>query len=177
MFKIEWKKSSLKSFEKKMKSIINELPNSAKEGVNDALKHTQDVALKNKRGSRDEKMIPIEIVDFSKNKVVGRVYTDKDLFSYAPFLEFGTGTKAELPHIGKTKTFIASGYRYWLLPVEKVDRKFAPERMINIKGELFYIMFATQPYPFMRPASFSTREENANLVDERVGKMLTEVLK
>ena len=38
-------------------------------------------------------------------------------------------------------------------------------------------MFATQPYPFMRPASFSSREENANLVDERIGKMLTEVLK
>lgn len=160
-----------------MNKMLKELPNSARDGLNDALKHTQEVALKNKRGSRDEKLIPIEIVDFDKNKVVGRVYTDKDLFSYASFLEYGTGTKAELPHIGKTKTFIASGYRYWLLPVEKVDRKFAPERMINIKGELFYIMFATQPYPFMRPTAFSTRKENADLVDERIGKMLSEVLK
>ena len=102
---------------------------------------------------------------------------DKDIFSYAPFLEFGTGTKAELPHIGKTKTFIASGYRYWFLPVDKVDKKFSPERVINIDGELFYIMFATQPYPFMRPASFTSRQENADLVNERIGKFLTEVLK
>jgi hypothetical protein len=29
----------------------------------------------------------------------------------------------------------------------------------------------------MRPASFSSRQENADLVNERIGKMLMEVLK
>lgn len=177
MFKVEWDKQSLNSFYQKMDKIIRGLPERTKLGVNDALENTQEKALNNKRGSKDKKMIPIEIVDFNKNEVVGRVYTDKDIFSYAPFLEFGTGTKAELPHIGKTKTFIASGYRYWFLPVDKVDKKFSPERVINIDGELFYIMFATQPYPFMRPASFTSRQENADLVNERIGKFLTEVLK
>lgn len=116
-------------------------------------------------------------MDFDKGKVVGRVYTNKDLFSHAPFLEYGTGTKAELPHIGQTKTFIQSGYRYWFLPVEKVDKQFSPERIIVIDGKQFYLMFATKPYPFMRPASFSSRQENADLVNERIGKMLMEVLK
>lgn len=177
MFKVEWEKRSLDNFYKKMEKLIKGLPENTKLGIEDALGNTQEKALDNKRGKKDKKMIPIEIIDFNKNQVVGRVYTDKDLFNYAPFLEFGTGTKAELSHIGKTKTFIASGYRYWFLPVDKVDRAFSPERIINIGGELFYIMFATQPYPFMRPASFSSREENANLVDERIGKFITEVLK
>lgn len=177
MFKIEWEKNSLDSFYKKMNNLVKKLPESAKLGVNDALKNTQETALKNKRGSRNEKLIPIQIVDFNKYEVVGRVYTDKDLFSYAPFLEFGTGTKAELPHIGKTKTFIASGYQYWFLPVEKVDRQFSPERIVVIDGQQFYLMFATKPFPFMRPASFSSRQENADLVNERIGKLLMEVLK
>ena len=177
MIEIEWNEKKLNRFEKKMGNILSELPNSAKSGVEDALKNLQKKALDNKRGSKDEKMIPVEIVDFDKMKVVGRVYTDKDLFSYASFLEFGTGTKAELEHIGTTKTFIESGYQYWLLPVEKVDRKFAPERMINIKGNMFYIMYATRPYPFMRPASFSSRKENAELIKKKIAYMLKEVLK
>lgn len=177
MIKVEWNKENLKSFEKKMEAIINKLPEATKYGVEDSLKNTQEKALKNKRGNKDEKMIPIELLDFDKGKVVGRVYTNKDLFSYAPFLEFGTGTEAELPHIGKTKTFIQSGFRYWYLPVEKVDRQFSPERIVVIGGQQFYLMFATRPYPFMRPASFSSRQENADMLNERIGKLLMEVLK
>ena len=32
------------------------------------------------------------------------------------FDEYGTGLNAQLPHIGKTPTFIASGYKYWYMP-------------------------------------------------------------
>lgn len=177
MISVEWNKDNLKSFEKKMETIIKKLPEATKMGVNDSLKNTQEKALQNKRGNKDKKLIPIEILDFDKNKIVGRVYTNKELFSCAPFVEFGTGTKAELPHIGKTKTFIASGYQYWFLPVEKVDRQFSPERIVVIGGQQFYIMFATKPYPFMRPAAFSSRKENVDLINERIGKMLMEVLK
>lgn len=177
MIDISWNKNNLKNFEKKMEALIKKLPEATKKGVEDSLKNTQEKALKNKRGSKNKKLIPIELLDFDKGKVVGRVYTDKILFSHAPFLEFGTGTEAELPHIGKTKTFIASGYQYWFLPVEKVDRQFSPERIVVIDGQQFYLMFATKPYPFMRPASFSSRQENTELVNERIGKLLMEVLK
>lgn len=178
MISIEWNKDSLSSFEKKMETLIRKLPEAAKMGVDDALKNTQEKALQNKRGNKDEKLIPIEIFDFDKNKVVGRVYTNKDLFSHACFLEFGTGAKADgtLPHIGKTKTFIESGMQYWFLPIEKIDKNLN-NPVINIKGELFYIMFATKPYPFMRTAAFYSRRENADLINERIGKMILEVLK
>ncbi|MCI9434776.1 MAG: hypothetical protein HFI86_05870 [Bacilli bacterium] len=177
MISIEWNKDNLKNFERKIETLIKQLPETTKIGVEDSLKNTQEKALQNKRGSKDKKLIPIEILDFNKGEVVGRVYTDKNLFSHAVFMEYGTGTKAELPHIGKTKTFIASGYQYWYLPVEKVDKQFSPERIITINGRQFYLMFATKPYPFMRPASFSSRQENADLLNERIGKLLMEVLK
>ena len=80
MIDISWNKDNLKSFEKKMETIIKKLPETAKLGVEDSLKNTQEKALKNKRGNKDEKLIPIEILDFDKGKVVGRVYTNKDLY-------------------------------------------------------------------------------------------------
>ena len=49
MIDISWNKENLKSFEKKMEALIKELPETAKLGVNDALKNTQEKALKNKR--------------------------------------------------------------------------------------------------------------------------------
>lgn len=177
MISVEWNKQDLKNFYNKMDKIIREMPKRAEIGVKNALENTQEKALSNKRGSKDKRMIPFEIVEASTNSVIGRVYTDKDLFSYAPFLEYGTGTKAEKPHIGTTETFIKSGYRYWYLPVEKVDRKFSPQRIININGQQYYIMYATQPYPFMRPASFSSRKENADCLNEEIGKLFVEVLR
>lgn len=177
MISVEWNKKSLNSFYNKMDKILQELPKRAENGMNNALKNTQEKALTNKRGSKDERLIPYEIVEANSKQIIGRVYTDKDLFDYAPFLEFGTGTKAEKPHIGKTKTFIESGYKYWYLPVEKANREFSPSRIINIDGNLFYIMYATQPYPFMRPASFSSRQESADCINEEVGKLFVEVLR
>lgn len=177
MISAEWNKRDLDNFYNKMDKIIRELPKRAEIGLNQALENTQEKALSNKRGFKDKKLILYEIVERTTNQVIGRVYTDKDLFSYAPFLEYGTGTKAEKPHIGKTKTFIESGYQYWYLPVEKASREFSPQRVINIKGKLFYIMYATRPYPFMRPASISSRQENADCINEEIGKLFVEVLK
>lgn len=175
MISVEWNKKSLNNFYDKMDKVIKEMPKRTEIGMKNALGNVQEKALANKRGNKDKRLIPIEIVDVNSKQIVGRVYTDKDLFSHAPFLEFGTGTKAELEHIGKTATFIASGYRYWLLPVDKVDKQFSPDRIVNINGELFYLMFATKPYPFMRPASFSSRQESADYINEEIGKLLMEV--
>ena len=49
MIDISWNKDNLKSFEKKMETIIKKLPETAKLGVEDSLKNTQEKALKNKK--------------------------------------------------------------------------------------------------------------------------------
>ena len=156
MFSCEIKR---KSYTKEVVSRIeSKLPNA----MENLMQYAKEVALRNKRGNKDSNLILFEI--FVENKEVkGRLYTN---FDYAMFLEYGTGTEAEMPHIGHTKTFMESGYRYWFLPKEVADSKgkeFSPRRLINIKGELFYMMFATQPHPFMRPTAFDL-ENNATKI-------------
>lgn len=154
------------------------MPEISKLGINEAWENTQEKALQNKRGNKDKKMIPVEIVDFDKGKVVGRVYTDKELFSYASYLEYGTGTYARLPHIGKTFYFKKSGYTWWLLPVDKAKNRLNNKVIYSEKTQTYYyVMFATRPYPFMRPASFSSKRENVDILNEKIGKLLSEVLK
>ena len=144
------------------KDIIKQIEKSMPNAIEKVLKYGQDIALENKRGSKDKENVLYEIT-IDKNGVSGRLYTN---FDYALFLEYGTGTLAELPHIGHTETFKASGYTYWFLPKEVADAKgksFNSNRLINIKGELFYIMFPTQPFPFMRPTAFELENKAINI--------------
>lgn len=190
MIDISWNKDNLKSFENKMDTLIKRLPGATKLSVEDSLKNTQEKALENKKGSKDTKLILTEIIDCSNGKVVGRVYTNKNSFSFAPFLEFGTGNKADgtLPHIGKTKMFTKSGMQFWYAPADKIKRQYSDSAFIDLAGEKipmnvnfngakYVLTYATKPYPFMRPAIFTTRQENADLINEKIGKLLMEVLK
>ena len=166
MIEISWGQKGLNSFYKKMETIINNLADHTYNGIEKASEDTRKYALNQKRGSKDDSLILKELTK-SANEVLSRIYTN---FKYATFLEYGTGTKAEMPHIGNTKTFIESGFRYWLLPVEKADREFSPQRIIVIDGKQFYLMFATQPYPFMRPAAFYTEGNSLNITKEEIRK-------
>ena len=143
-----------------MKKIENSLP----KAMEHVMQKSKQSALSKKRGSKEDNLILYELTK-NGEKFEGRLYTN---FDYALFLEFGTGIKAEMPHIGHTETFKKSGYTYWFLPKELADAKgkeFAPQRVINIKGNLYYIMFSTQPFPFMRPTAF---EMETSVLDDFV---------
>ncbi len=149
-----YSKSIIKNIEKKLPSAMEALMEFAKKE-----------ALKNKRGDKDSSLILFEIT-VQNGEVTGRLYTN---FDYALFLEYGTGTKAEMSHIGHTETFKESGYTYWYLPKELADSRgldINSSRLINIKGELFYIMYATQPYPFMRPTAFELESKATKIFAE-----------
>lgn len=143
--------------------IVNNLPNIMER----VMVVAQALALQNKRGSSDKNLILYE-VQVTSDGIVGRLYTN---FDYASFLEFGTGTKAELPHIGHTDTFKNSGYRIWFLPVEKA-RKPLNNRVVTIEGTDFYMMFPTQPYPFMRPTAFMMEEKAKEIIAEELRSVL-----
>ncbi len=144
------------------KDIIKQLENQMPNAMEELLKHAQEIALKNKRGSKDKDNILIEIT-VTKDEVKGRLYTN---FDFALFLEYGTGTLAEMPHIGHTTIFKASGYTFWLLPKELADAKgksFNSNRLVKVAGKLFYIMYPTQPFPFMRPTAFELENNAVNI--------------
>lgn len=154
MLKCEVKiKSYTKDFTKK---LVKKLPNAMEE----LMQHAKEVALSRKRGSKDEDLILFEI-KVEGSKVKARLYTN---FDYAMFLEYGTGTKAQMPHIGTTKTFLESGYEYWFLPKEVADsrgREFTQKEVININGKLFYMMFPQEAHPFMQPTAFDLEDKAA----------------
>lgn len=70
-------------------------------------------------------------------------------------IEHGTGIYALEPHIGHTKTFIESGYRYWYVPATSVKRAIG--RLITINGKEFYIAKPQRARPHFLPALQSNK--------------------
>ena len=92
--------------------------------------------------------------------ITTQVYTDmtsKDDPSIVigRMIEQGTGIYALEPHIGHTKTFIESGYRYWYVPATSVDRVIG--RKITIDGKDFYVAHAQRPRPHFLPSLISNK--------------------
>lgn len=174
MYSIKCNKKKLNSLENKMKKISKSIAKSTMEGVQEALKNTQTLAIRIRKG--ESSGILTELVEINSNKVKGRVYTDKVNFFWATFLEYGTGEYAQLPHIGTTPTFIKSGYEYWFIPVSKVDKRlYYP--IIEIQEQQFYIAHGVQPKPFMTPAGIQTREQNVEIIKKAIKSMIREVCK
>lgn len=170
MISVKWKNEN--KLYKKLEYIVGNLEKNSELSIKQSMQMLQELAFKYKAGKKDISMISFEIKGLK-----GRLYTDKKTFAYAMFLEFGTGTFAELPHIGKTKTFLESGFEYWFLPVEKAERDFGKDRIITIKGKQFYIMYAQQPKPFMRPAAFQGRDVVLDIFQDNIFNLLKEAVK
>lgn len=82
--------------------------------------------------------------------IVGTDMKSEDGFFIGRMIENGTGIYALEQHIGKTKTFIESGYTYWYLPKEKAKRSFGTPVVIN--GKEFYVMYPQPAKPHFVPA-------------------------
>lgn len=170
MISVEWNKNSLNNFYSKMNKIISEMPKKLETATEKSSKLVQKTALEYKRGSSNVKMIPYEIKKASKTEIESRIYTDKETFPWASFLEFGTGRYAEREHIGKTRTFIRSGFYFWYAPADKVKKQYQDTDYFEYDGEMFpmnaymngkkYVMvFEQKAQPFMRTAAFETRDQ------------------
>ena len=172
-FKCEIK--GLNKLEKKINKITKGLPQKVEESIEDILKSIQGCAIKLEKG-HNEKGILIEMIETSNSKVKGRIYTDKETFSWAMFEHWGTGQYAEMEHVGTTKHFIDSGYTQWFIPVSKV-KKALPYPIITIQDMQFYIAHGVQPNHFLTDAEFKTRQENKEIVKNKLQEFFKEVCK
>ena len=101
------------------------------------------------------------------------IFTDlksKDGYLIGRMIENGTGIYALEPHIGHTKTFHVSGYQYWYVPANKVDRPIG--KTILIDGIEFYIAKAQKPKPHWKPVL----EEDMELYKSNIKKAVKEAL-
>lgn len=171
MFKIKVK---AKYNYKKMENLSDTIIKGTTMGIEEILNQTKALALRLKKGA--DNGILVELIETSTKLIKGRVYTDKHTFSDAMFVEFGTGEHAELDHIGTTKTFLESGYEYWLLPVHKVEKKLHYP-IIQIAGNQFYVARGVKSRPFMRPAAFEMKEKSGKILYNSISEMIKETLK
>ncbi len=85
-----------------------------------------------------------------RTSITTNLKTQDDKYFIGRMIENGTGIYALEPHIGHTKTFIESQYRYWYVPVTSVNRAIGEK--IIIDGKEFYIARPQKPKPHWRPA-------------------------
>lgn len=166
---------------KKINNIIDKIPNIVQESLENVLENIQGCAIRLEKGN-NENGILIEMIECSTKKVKGRVYADPTKFisddniSYLWFEYFGTGEYAEEEHIGVTKHFKESGFIEWYIPKNKVKRALSyPIKVIN--GHEFYIARGTKPNPFLSNAEFEVRNDNLDIIQEKIYNMLEEVCK
>ena len=157
---------------KKFNKISNMLPEILPDLTKDILKNIRGYAVKLEKGHNEEGIL-CELVDTQTNEVKGRVYTDKIAMPYALFEHFGTGSYAEMEHVGITKHFIESGFTEWFIPVSKAPKPL-PYPIITIQDMQFYIAHGVKANHFMTDAEFQSREENITIADERVKRLLEE---
>lgn len=111
--------------------------------------------------------------EYKNGKIRTEIYTDlksKDGYLIGRMIENGTGIYALEPHIGHTKTFHVSGYQYWYVPADEVDRPIG--KTILIDGVEFYIAKAQKPKPHWKPVL----EEDMELYRLNISKAVKEAL-
>ncbi len=165
-------KSHTKKFQRK-------LEDGTSKALETLMKYAQDKALSYKKGSKNKNMILYEI-NYKNSESEGRLYTN---FDWALFLEYGTGTYAEMPNIGTSKVFIESGFKFWYAPAKSVEKDYLPTdfmvvngifypMMTEINGEPYVIVFEQKPRPYMRPTAFILENEGIDLFVRELRKNL-----
>ena len=77
-----------------LQRIIDGLPGAAERGVRRALDNTAKLAIR-MAPNIVGKCIKVEMLNSETGEIVGRVYTDTGVTSFAPYVEFGTGVKVD----------------------------------------------------------------------------------
>lgn len=111
--------------------------------------------------------------EVNDDKIKTEIFTDlksKDGYLIGRMIENGTGIYALEPHIGHTKAFHISGYQYWYVPADEVDRPIG--KTILIDGIEFYIAKAQKPKPHWKPVL----EEDMELYKSNIKKAVKEAL-
>lgn len=172
MIQIKWNESKLNSFYKKMGNMSETIKKGAIQGINKALKETQELALQMKRGSN--KGIEIQLVDLNTNEIKGRVYTDSKTYPYLVYLEFGTGIYADSEGGGSRAKQIP-----WYVHVSMADlsKYHYPIYTSPITGEQFYVVHGMHPHPYMRPTAFQMHDKNVQTVAKEIKEMIKEAVK
>lgn len=160
-----------KDLDYKSKKLIEKLIQAQKDTA-ETIKNSA-VAKSPKPSGEYASSIKCSETQYENKKIKTSIYTDmksEDGYFIGRMIENGTGIYALEPHIGTTKTFINSGYRYWYVPTASVKRPLG--KKITINGVDYYVAKAQPPKPHFRPAL----EENITTYRNNIKKAIKEAL-
>jgi hypothetical protein len=164
-----------------MEALPKTVVTAVQESIEDVLNNIRGYAIRFEKGHKENGIL-VEMVDVSTKEVKARVYADPNQFmtesgmSYLFFEYFGTGTNAEMEHIGTTKHFLESNYSQWFIPVNKVGRTLGYP-IITINDSQFYVARGVKANHFLTDAEFKSRNENKDIIINKINEMLKEVCK
>ena len=167
---INCKVKGLDKLEKKLKTIIRDLPKTIENSVEDIIKNIRGYSIRLEKGHNQDGIL-VELIENSTMQVKGRVYTSKENMPWAAFEHFGTGDYRELSAIGKTQHFIATGGSQWFIPVAKVPKELGYPK-IEIQGIEFYVAHGVKANHFLTDAEFESRNENIEIVKKKLDEMI-----
>lgn len=151
-----------KDLERYSKKLEQKLIQAQRETAEAVMKEAQE------RVGNGEYSQSIKISETKKENDVISTFIGSDLKSDGHFIgrmiENGTGIYALEPHIGHTKTFFTSGYKYWYVPAKSIKRPIG--QLITIGDEEYYVAKAQKPKPHYRPAI----EKNWELYKSKIRK-------
>lgn len=162
------KLKSISKLEKKIPKILKDITLLVSNNI-------RNKAIRLERGNNSNGIL-VELVNVEDNQVISRVYTSTENMPWAMFEHFGTGDFREMEAIGRTKHFLETGGSEWFIPVKKVE-KVLNYPIITINGIDFYVAHGVKANHFMTDAEFLTREENKNIVRNKINQLIKEVSK
>lgn len=130
--------------------------------------------LADERLSYDEKYIKSNKYTIDDKSIT--IYNDVENESkqhYSLIIEYGSGLWAEKQHIGKTPTFLASGYMYWYVPEDKAPDLFAyPYERIETEEGVLYKVYGQTPKHIYEDAAKIIQKNLARWIREYIKKEL-----
>ncbi len=172
MFNVEFK--GFEHLERRLKHIIEGLPQAAEQGVEKALKQTADVAIRLAPGVVG-KSIKVEMLDRSTGEILGRVYTDTKITYFAPYVEFGTGVDVDDQGNKEAIRLKRAKSIPWYIHISMVPASFAKYGYPLIEGqngEKYYVVDGMKPHPYMHPAAFNERDHNVKAVADALSALV-----
>ncbi len=172
--KFEFEIRGIDRLEAKVRQICANLPDRARAGVLDAAEGTRKLAVKLTHSSRIGKCIKAEIIDIDTNEcVAAQVFNDTGEVPWSSYAEFGTGLYVDNEGISDAIRLKRAESIPWYIHVDMVPEDFGKYGYVR-SGD-FWIVHGMRPHPYMKPAGFQRRHENAETVMREIHEMLMEV--
>ena len=158
-----------------LQRIIDGLPGAAERGVRRALDDTAKLAIRlapNIVG----KCIKVEMLNSDTGEIVGRVYTDTGVTSFAPYVEFGTGVKVDDQGNPEAIRLKRAKQIPWFIHVSMVPRSFAKygyPLIVGRDGAQYWVVDGMKPHPYFHPAAFNRRDDNVDVVKQEIIALVT----